>query len=156
MSRLVETLKRSKPPSSKVISENWPNVALRKEANNRTQTLKKHNTVEARVYLTRTMSHLCMVPLAWQKLPLGKLSNQTLMLTGLVTDEYRRLTKGQLEPTRPNNQDAYNTRYPGCTCPRSTKSTTNTLTHRITECSKYRKLREETFGKDDQVKKVSE
>jgi len=160
MTQLVEKLKKLKPPTSKAISENWPNVELQKEANHRTQLLKKYNTVEAQAYLTKTMRQLCMIPTAWQKIPLDKLTNQTLiMLTGLVSDEYRKLVRGELTPIGTISQNTDNTKYPGCTCIRRAGSPSNTLVHRITECPKYRKAREEIFGEDtqtkDQTKKVN-
>jgi len=156
MTQLVEKLRKLKPPTSEAISENWPNVELQKEANHRTQLLKKYNTVEAQAYLTRTMRQLCMIPTAWQEIPLDELTNQTLiMLTGLVTDEYRKLVRGELTPIGTISQNTDCTKFPGCKCTRRAGSPSNTLVHRITECPKYRKAREEIFGEDTQTKKVN-
>jgi len=93
------------------------------------------------------MQKLCVIPIAWQNVPLDKLNNQSLlMLSGMVTDEHRKLVRAETEGGQ---------KYPGCDCTVNTGQTTNTTIHRITNCTKYKSDREALFGMDieDQVDK---
>jgi len=94
------------------LAENWPNVGLIKEANNRRKMLLNYNLLQMPAYLTKTMGKLCTTPIAWRSIPLDRLNNQTLlMLTGMTTDEGRKLVRAEVGPEG---------KYIGCECTRNT------------------------------------
>jgi len=66
------------------------------------------------------------------------------MLTGMTTDERRKLTKAEIGPDG---------EYVGCECHRNTGQTTNTIIHRITQCPKFRRQREALFGSDNIIER---
>jgi len=114
--------------------------------------MKKRNIIEQNSYLTKTMKRLCLAPLSWQNIPLHRICNQILiMLTGLVTDEQRKLTRGELQPLGRDNATEETLVYPGCKCIRKVGMTDSTLLHRLTLCPRYQERRENIFGQEHDI-----
>jgi len=155
MAKLTDKLKHNKPAKVTKIAINWPNAGLQKEANWRINTLRKRKIQDLTSMLTSTMRELCGVALAWRNIPVDKLNNQTLlMLTGLVSNERKVLTHGEVKTNRPDL-----TKYPGCSCTLDRHTAANTLKHRLTNCPRYRNIRESIFGAEasgmENIKKIN-